>query len=142
MRNLCLTAARLWLANQERRGSFRLQLSASALLAEHAPIAARPVGTLRQARSTRFSLRQAAVLDAVGGPRGWWHNGVVKLEGTLLRKPFENARNPCAFAQKGAAWSIRDGVESPLVLAITHEIAVANYRPSCAFITLDDAIKL
>jgi DNA-binding XRE family transcriptional regulator len=87
------------------------------------------------------SAAQAALLDAVGGPRGWWRNGVVKLAGTLLRKPFEKARNPRAFAQKGEAWSIRDGVESPLVLAITHEIAVADYRPSCEFITLDDAIR-
>ena len=55
----------------------------------------------------------------------------------LLRMPATRAR----FAQKGDAWSIRDGVESPLVLAITHEIAVADYRPSCAFIT-SHAIKL
>jgi hypothetical protein len=63
------------------------------------------------------------------------------MEGTLLRKPFEKARNPRAFAQKGHAWSIRDGVESPLVLAITHEIAAADYKPSCSFITLDDAVS-
>jgi transcriptional regulator with XRE-family HTH domain len=87
------------------------------------------------------SAAQATLLDAVGGPRGWWRNGVVKMEGTLLRKPFENARNPRAFAQKGDAWSIRDGVESPLVLAITHEISVADYNPTCSFITLDDAIN-
>src|SRR5262245_13918242 len=84
---------------------------------------------------------QAALVDEVGGPRGWWRNGIVKTEYTLLRKPFEKAHNPRPSAQKGTAWSIRDGVESPLVLGITHEIPVADYRPFHALTTLDDAIK-
>src|SRR5262249_47995918 len=83
------------------------------------------------------SAAQAALLDAVGGTRGWGRHGVVKMEGTLLRKPFDEAPKPRAVAQKGHAWSIRDGVESPLVLAITREIPIADYKPSCSFITLD-----
>jgi transcriptional regulator with XRE-family HTH domain len=89
----------------------------------------------------QFQSETQAALDEVGGPRGWWRNGVVKTEYTLLRKPFEKAHNPRPSAQKGAAWSIRDGVESPLVLGIAHEIPVADYRPFHALTTLDDAIK-
>jgi hypothetical protein len=87
------------------------------------------------------SASQAQLLDSVGGPRGWLSNGVIKMEGTLLRKPFERARNPCAFAQRGAAWTIRDGVETPLVLGITHEIPVAEYKAQhFIFTTLDDPV--
>ena len=88
------------------------------------------------------SASQAALLDSVGGPRGWLRNGVIKMEGTLLRKPFERARNPRPSAQRGAAWTIREGLESPLVLGITREIAVADYKPSPPVVmtTLDDPL--
>lgn len=87
------------------------------------------------------SASHAALLDAVGGPRGWFSNGVVKMEGTLLRKPFERAQNPRPSAQRGVAWTIRDGLEAPLVIGITHEIPVAEYRPEHIFTTLDDTIR-
>jgi transcriptional regulator with XRE-family HTH domain len=80
------------------------------------------------------------LLRPVGGPVGWFQNGVVSMEVTLLRKAFENACNPRPFAQRGTAWTIRDGLEDPLVLAITSPISVARYRPNeiCTFSTLDD----
>ena len=88
------------------------------------------------------SQSQAALLDSIGGPDGWWRNGVSKMEVSLLRLPFERARNPLAYAQQGIAWSIRDGVEQPLVMAITREIPIADYRPSPPIVikTLDDCI--
>lgn len=84
------------------------------------------------------SASQSAVLDAVGGPAGWIRNGITKMDATLLREPFECARNPSASAQRGAAWTIREGLDDPLVLGITHEIPIAEYRPHVVFTTLDD----
>ena len=85
---------------------------------------------------------QAAIVNSVGGPRGWIKNGILKVEATLLRKPYERARNPCASAQRGGAWTIRDGLESPLVLGITHEIPLDAYRAAPpVFTTLDDPVS-
>jgi PAS domain-containing protein len=85
------------------------------------------------------SQSQVALLDSIGGPRGWFTNGVKSVEVMLLRRPFERARNPRASAQQGAAWTIRDGVDAPLVLGITHEIPIADYRPKpFTFTTFDD----
>jgi transcriptional regulator with XRE-family HTH domain len=82
---------------------------------------------------------QAAVLECVGGPNGWFRNGVIKMEGTLLRKAFERARNPSASAQRCTAWTIRDGVDEPLVLGISREIPMTEYKPNdFLFSTLDD----
>jgi len=86
------------------------------------------------------SQSQAALLAAIGGPRGWFRNGVIKSEGTLLRRPYERARNIHASAQRGGAWTIRDGVETPLVLGITREIPLDAYQPHFAFTTLDDPL--
>jgi hypothetical protein len=83
---------------------------------------------------------QAALLDKIGGPRGWFRNGVVRSEGTLLRKPYERARNARASAQRGGAWTIRDCVETPLVLGITREIPIEDYKPHFLFSTADDPL--
>jgi len=83
---------------------------------------------------------QAVLLDRIGGPRGWHRNGVVRSESTLLRKPYERARNIRASAQRGGAWTIRDGVETPFVLGITHEMPIEEYTPHFLFTTLDDAL--
>ena len=59
----------------------------------------------------------------------------------LIRKPFEGARNPRTSAQRGGAWTIREGLESPFVLGITREIPIKEYRPHHqVFTTLDDPI--
>lgn len=85
------------------------------------------------------SQAHVALLESVGGPIGWFRNGVVSMEGTLLRKAFEGARNPLPSAQRGMAWTIRDGLDEPLVLGITRQIPLAEYRPNdFVFTTLDD----
>ena len=33
---------------------------------------------------------QAAIVNSVGGPRGWIKNGIMKVEATLLRKPAKH----------------------------------------------------
>jgi DNA-binding XRE family transcriptional regulator len=82
-----------------------------------------------------------AMLESIGGPKGWWRNGVTKTEFSLLRKPFERARNPQASAQRGTAWSIRDGVETPYIIGITREIPTDQYDPRhFRFTTLDDPV--
>jgi len=87
------------------------------------------------------SQSQAALVESVDGPRGWFRDGILRTEYTLLRKPFENARNPQASAQCGGAWTIREGLESPLVLGISHEIPIDQYRPQHnVFRTLDDPV--
>ena len=88
------------------------------------------------------SQSQAALVESVGGPSGWFRDGILRTEYTLLRKPFENARNLEASAQYGGAWTIREGLESPLVLGISHEIPIDQYRPHHhVFRTLDDPVK-
>ncbi len=86
---------------------------------------------------------QAALLDSIGGPGGWFRNGIVKMECTLVRRAFERAPNPRAYAQQGTAWTIREGLESPLVLGIMREIPLAEYKsPSPVLVTtLDDPIE-
>ena len=84
---------------------------------------------------------QAAIVNSVGGPRGWIKNGILKVEATLLRKPYERARNPRASAQRGGAWTIRDGLELPLVLGMTHEIPFHAHRDTPpVFTTLDHPV--
>ncbi|KAB2910870.1 MAG: helix-turn-helix transcriptional regulator [Hyphomicrobiaceae bacterium] len=88
------------------------------------------------------SQSQAALVDAIGGPAGWFRNGIVKMECVLVRRAFERAPNPRAYAQQGAAWTIREGLESPLVLGIMREIPVAEYKalPPVLITTLDDPV--
>ena len=84
---------------------------------------------------------QAAMHASFGGQRGWWGNGIIKITYTFMRKPLERARNPRAFAQRGVAWTIRDCVETPMVLGITHEIPITDYVPNdFVLTTLDDRI--
>lgn len=88
------------------------------------------------------SQAQAALLDSIGGASGWFKKGIVEMDCTLLRQAFERARNPTAYAQRGTAWTIRDGVEAPLILGITREIPIAEYQPTAPMIaTLDDPLK-
>ena len=88
------------------------------------------------------SQAQAALMGSIGGMRGWLENGIINMDYALIRQPFERARNPRAFANRGRAWTIRDGVETPLVLGITYEIPVAEYRPTPPVLitTLDDPL--
>ena len=81
------------------------------------------------------------LLRRVGGPTGWFRNGVVSMQVALLRKAFERARNPKPSAQAGMAVTIRDGLDDPLVLAITKPIPIGDYKPNeCTFTTLDDPL--
>lgn len=87
------------------------------------------------------SKAQAELLASVGGPAGWIRNGVASIEYSLIRHAFERAPNPRAYAQRGAAWTIRDGLESPIVLGITYEIPLAEYRAMPPVVrTLDDPL--
>ena len=86
---------------------------------------------------------QAALMASLGGTRGWLRNGIASIDYTLMRRAYERARNPRAYAQRGTTWTIRDRLNSPLVLGITHEIPIAEYAPSCIIklSTLDDPIR-
>jgi transcriptional regulator with XRE-family HTH domain len=81
---------------------------------------------------------QATFMQSVGGIRGWLRNGIASVDCTLIRHPFEKARNPEAFAQRASAWTIREGLESPLILGISREMPLSAYQPHFAFTTLDD----
>jgi transcriptional regulator with XRE-family HTH domain len=84
---------------------------------------------------------QAELVESLGGPAGWLRNGIARIECSLLRHAFERAPNPRAYAQRGVACTIRDGLESPMVLAITNEIPLADYRPMPPVVrTLDDPV--
>jgi transcriptional regulator with XRE-family HTH domain len=87
------------------------------------------------------SSSQAALIESLGGPTGWFRNGIARMDCSLLRRAFERAPNPRAYAQRGVAWTIRDGLESPMVLAITYEIPLADYSPMPPVVkTLDDPV--
>ena len=89
------------------------------------------------------SQSQAELVDTVGGFAGWFRNGAASMEYSLIRYAFERAPNPRAYAQRGTVWTIREGVESPMVLAITYEIPLAYYRAAPPIVrTLDDPIDL
>ena len=83
---------------------------------------------------------QAIFVESIGGIRGWLRNGIASVNCTLIRHPFENARNPEAFAQQASAWTIRDGLESPLILGIAQEIPLAAYKSHFVFTTRDDPL--
>lgn len=86
---------------------------------------------------------QAKLVESLGGAAGWFRNGIARMECSLLRHAFERAPNPRAYAQRGVAWTIRDGLESPMVLAITYEIPLADYSPTPPVIkTLDDPVDV
>ena len=59
---------------------------------------------------------------------------------TLTRRAFENARNPEPYAQRASSWTIREGLDSPLILGVAREIALADYKPNFVFTTLDDPL--
>ena len=56
---------------------------------------------------------QAELMKGLGGPAGWFRNGVARVEYSLVRQAFERAPNPRAHAHRGTAWTIRDGPREP-----------------------------
>jgi transcriptional regulator with XRE-family HTH domain len=85
------------------------------------------------------SASQAQLVEALGGHKAWFRDGVDRVELSLLRKAYERVPNPRAYALRGVAWTVRDGLESPVVLGISNEIPLAEYKAQPPIIrTLDD----
>ena len=83
---------------------------------------------------------EAAILQSIGGVRGWLRNGITSTNCTLIRHAFEKARNPEPYALRASSWTIRERLDSPLILGVAREIALADYKPNFVFTTLDDPL--
>jgi transcriptional regulator with XRE-family HTH domain len=68
-----------------------------------------------------------ATMDKIGGPEGWWKNGVRRLEFTIVRKPNERAANPAPIYQKITTITVRDSLGEPFRYAITQRIAARQF---------------
>jgi len=77
--------------------------------------------------------------EAWGGYKGWFRNGIDRIEYSLVRHAYERTPSPRAYAHKGMAWTIREGVEGAMVLSVTHEMPLAEYKGQRPIVwTLDD----
>jgi transcriptional regulator with XRE-family HTH domain len=63
-----------------------------------------------------------ATMEPIGGPQGWWKNGVRRITFDIMRKPGERAGNPAPIFQKVTTITVRDGMGEPYRFAITRTI--------------------
>jgi transcriptional regulator with XRE-family HTH domain len=68
-----------------------------------------------------------ATMAHVGGPEGWWKNGVRRMEFTIMRKPNERAANQMPIYQRVSTITVRDSMGEPLRYAITQRIPKTSF---------------
>jgi transcriptional regulator with XRE-family HTH domain len=63
-----------------------------------------------------------ATMEPIGGPQGWWKNGVRRITFDIMRKPGERAANTTPIFQKVTTITVRDSMGEPYRFAITRTI--------------------
>lgn len=68
-----------------------------------------------------------ATMAPIGGPQGWWKNGIRRISFDIMRKPNECAANTDPIYQKVTTMTVRDGMGEPYRYAITRTIAQSDF---------------
>jgi transcriptional regulator with XRE-family HTH domain len=69
------------------------------------------------------------IMAPIGGPRGWWSNGVHRVDFTSIRRPNERAGNTEILHQRVSTITLRDSDGTPFRYAITKTIAPRQFVP-------------
>jgi transcriptional regulator with XRE-family HTH domain len=70
-----------------------------------------------------------ATMAPIGGPEGWWKNGIRRISFNIMRKPLERAANPKPIYQRITTLTVRDSAGEPFRFAITKTIKLRDYVP-------------
>ncbi len=68
-----------------------------------------------------------ATMGPIGGPRGWWTNGVRRIDFSIVRQPGERARNPAPIYQQVSTMTVQDGMGDRYRYAITKTIRKSEF---------------
>jgi transcriptional regulator with XRE-family HTH domain len=68
-----------------------------------------------------------ATMEPIGGPQGWWKNGVRRISFDIMRKPGERAANTTPIFQKVTTITVRDSMGEPYRFAITRTIPESEF---------------
>jgi transcriptional regulator with XRE-family HTH domain len=68
-----------------------------------------------------------ATMEPIGGPNGWWKNGIRRITFDIMRKPNERAANPIPIYQKVTTMTVRDSMGEAYRYAITRTIPKAEF---------------
>jgi DNA-binding XRE family transcriptional regulator len=68
-----------------------------------------------------------ATMDPIGGPEGWWKNGIYRIEFFAMRKPYERAQNPEILYQKISTVTVRDTHGESYRFSMTQRLTKAQF---------------
>lgn len=71
-------------------------------------------------------------MEPIGGPAGWWSNGIKRIDFNIMRRPHERAANPEPIYQRVTTMTVQDGLGEKYRFALTRTIAAAEYITSPA----------
>jgi DNA-binding XRE family transcriptional regulator len=61
-------------------------------------------------------------IEPIGGPDGWWRNGIRRITFDIMRKPGERAANPAPIYQCVTTMTVRDSMGDLYRYAITKTV--------------------
>ncbi len=65
-------------------------------------------------------------MGPIGGPQGWWANGIRRNDFSIVRQPGERAKNPLPIYQQVSTITVQDGADK-YRYAITKTIQKARF---------------
>lgn len=65
-------------------------------------------------------------MEPIGGPQGWWANGIRRIDFSIVRQPGERAKNPLPIYQQVSTITVQDGADK-YRYAITKTIPKARF---------------
>jgi DNA-binding transcriptional regulator YiaG len=68
-----------------------------------------------------------ATMDPIGGPQGWWKNGIRRITFDIMRNPLERAANPVPIYQKVTTMTVRDSMGEHYRYSITRTIPKSEF---------------
>ena len=72
----------------------------------------------------------------IGGPMGWWSNGIKRIDFMIMRKPLERAGNLDPIYQKVTTMTTQDGLGEKYRFALTRTIPAAEFITAPPQVTL------
>jgi DNA-binding XRE family transcriptional regulator len=66
-------------------------------------------------------------MQPIGGPPGWWTNGIRRIDFSIVRQPGERAKNPMPIYQQVSTLTVQDGTGDKYRYAITKTIKESQF---------------
>jgi transcriptional regulator with XRE-family HTH domain len=70
-----------------------------------------------------------AIMEHAGGPKGWWDNGIYRMDFMSLRKAGERAKNQVDIVSQVRTVTVRDSMGEVYRYALTKTAPRALYKP-------------